>query len=196
MPRAKKISLEEYLDFTDNHKQIDLTLNYLNQIISMHGFRKIFNTSKKVLIDAVNSVDLIDPSRSTLEDNISSCAFITLEEVIKDLADLNWQECSVTSMQTLNSVKYDLSSQNADSLKPTSRTRKRRQRKVRRSEGVDGVITSTVATGGVGGSQSVCSSEMWECGARKKNGSNDEGFGASFGDFSSSSSTFVSLGSQ
>uniref|UniRef100_A0A5B7C292 DUF7787 domain-containing protein n=1 Tax=Davidia involucrata TaxID=16924 RepID=A0A5B7C292_DAVIN len=195
MRRTQKISLEEYVNFIDSQKQIDLTVNHLNQIIEMHGFKKIHKAPKRVLIDAVNSIDLVDPSRSTLEDNnISSCAFITSEEAIKDLADLNWQECSVTFIQTLNSVNYDLNLQNADpdSLKPKSKSRRRK--KMRRLGGVDGINATTGCVGG--GSQSACSSAVGGDGGakkklipkRKKNVKKDGGFGATVGDFSSSSS--------
>lgn len=59
-------------------------------------------------MDAVESIELMDLTRSTLkDDHISSCAFITPEEAIKDLIGLSWIECSVTSFKTLNSVNYD-----------------------------------------------------------------------------------------
>ena len=48
----------------------------------------------------------IDPARSTLNDSISSQAFMNLDETIKDLAALNWQECSVTSIKSINSQNY------------------------------------------------------------------------------------------
>ncbi|KAK4577773.1 hypothetical protein RGQ29_028050 [Quercus rubra] len=104
--RTEKVSLENYIDFVLSNKQIDLTVNFLNQIINMHGFKKIHKVQKKVLTDAVNTLDLVDPSRSTLNDNVSCFAFVTLEDVILDLCDLNWQECCVTSIQTLNSWKH------------------------------------------------------------------------------------------
>ncbi|KAA8524258.1 hypothetical protein F0562_010681 [Nyssa sinensis] len=112
----------------------------------------------------------MDPSRSTLEDNnVSSCAFINPEDAIKDLAHLHWQECHVTLIQTLNSVNYDLNLQNVDSSKPKPKSRRRR--KVRRLGGVDGINTTGIATGYVGGSQSACSSAVGvgegESGARK-----------------------------
>lgn len=57
----------------------------------------------------VDSINLMDLTRSTInDDNVSSYAFITSQEAIKDLICLNWIECSVTSFKTLNSVKYDL----------------------------------------------------------------------------------------
>uniref|UniRef100_A0A2N9J512 DUF7787 domain-containing protein n=1 Tax=Fagus sylvatica TaxID=28930 RepID=A0A2N9J512_FAGSY len=72
----------------------------------MHGFKKIHKVPKKVLTDAVHTLDLVDPSRSTLNDNVSCLAFVALEDVMSDLNDLNWQECCVTSIQTLNSWKH------------------------------------------------------------------------------------------
>ncbi|KAL4620569.1 hypothetical protein ACB092_06G164500 [Castanea dentata] len=104
--RTEKVSLENYIDFVLSNKQIDLTVNFLNQIINMHGFKRIHKVQKKVLTDAVNTLDLVDPSRSTLNDNVSCFAFVTLEDVILDLYDLNWQECCVTSIQTFNSWKH------------------------------------------------------------------------------------------
>lgn len=46
-------------------------------------------------------MELIDLRRSTLQEEISSEAFVTLDEAIKDLTNLNWQECCVTSLQTI-----------------------------------------------------------------------------------------------
>ncbi|XP_060211423.1 uncharacterized protein LOC132638628 isoform X2 [Lycium barbarum] len=53
-------------------------------------------------------MDLMDLRRSTLQEEISSEAFVSLNEAIKDLTHLNWQECCVTSLQTIcfsNGVK-------------------------------------------------------------------------------------------
>ncbi|XWS41186.1 hypothetical protein CRYUN_Cryun17cG0058600 [Craigia yunnanensis] len=45
----------------------------------------------------------MDPSRSTLKLSISSSAWLTKEDIIRDLNCLEWQECCVTSIQALNS---------------------------------------------------------------------------------------------
>ncbi|GMP54799.1 hypothetical protein CsSME_00019843 [Camellia sinensis var. sinensis] len=45
MPRNEKLSLDNYLSVIATHKQLHLTVNLLNQ---------------KVLIDAVNSMELMD----------------------------------------------------------------------------------------------------------------------------------------
>jgi len=201
--KMEKITLEDYLQFTSTHKQFDLTVNHLNQIIEMHGFKKIHKKTKNVLIEAVESMELMDPSRSTIEDsNISSCAFITLEEAINDLADLNWQDCCVTSMETLNSVNYDLVLRNAEASNAKSKPR----RKIRKIKHIEDIATATATGGGSescggGGLQSACSSAIVEYGAmkmkprrRKRNVRSVEGEGgggATFGGFSSASSGFV-----
>ncbi|GAB2285422.1 hypothetical protein Dimus_019873 [Dionaea muscipula] len=108
--KATKLSLEKYLSFLQSRSNILLTVGELNQIISMHGFKKI-KGKKVLLVEALNEMDhlAVPRPRSTLHDCISSQAFLTLEDVIRDLTDLNWQECSVTSMKTLHSVDYDIS---------------------------------------------------------------------------------------
>ncbi|KAI8558495.1 hypothetical protein RHMOL_Rhmol04G0098600 [Rhododendron molle] len=104
----KLLSLDDYHSFIDSNKQIRLALKKLTQIIGMHGFVR-FQRTKNVTIEAVKSIDLMEPSRSTRnEENVSSNAFMTLEEAISDLKQLNWQECCVTSIQTVNSVNHDL----------------------------------------------------------------------------------------
>ncbi|XP_016502400.1 uncharacterized protein LOC107820599 isoform X1 [Nicotiana tabacum] len=100
--KKKKISLENYLDIIHSHKQLDdLNIANLKEIISMHGFKKM-GTTKNVLIEAVKTMELMDLSRSTLQEEISSEeAFVSVDEAIKHLTQLNWQECCVASLQTI-----------------------------------------------------------------------------------------------
>lgn len=59
-------------------------------------------------MEAVKTMELMDPSRSTLGDSdISSDAFISLDDLIKDVKELQWQECCITSLQTINAVDHD-----------------------------------------------------------------------------------------
>lgn len=104
-----KISLEDYLHFFLSHKQFGLSPNFLNQIIRMHGFKKIDKVSQKVLIDAVDKIDLENLSRSTVKEKneISSCTLMNMEDIVADMKKLDWQECRVTSIQSLN-AKSDL----------------------------------------------------------------------------------------
>ncbi|XP_012483345.1 uncharacterized protein LOC105798020 [Gossypium raimondii] len=101
-----KLSVEDYIQFLSSHKQRPLTVNFLNQIISIHGFKKL-TKHKKELSDAVETLDLMDPSRSTLKSSISPNAWLTEKEVIGDLNCLEWQECCVTSIEALNSPLPD-----------------------------------------------------------------------------------------
>ncbi|KAH7577043.1 hypothetical protein ACOSP7_002219 [Xanthoceras sorbifolium] len=101
----ESLSMDEYLDFVVSPKEVDLTVPFLNQIISMHGFRKIHKMRKSVLSEAVRSLDLMDPSRSTLKENISPSASIAFDDIMVDLNDLSWQECCVTSIKTLSSCQ-------------------------------------------------------------------------------------------
>ncbi|XP_073141369.1 uncharacterized protein [Henckelia pumila] len=98
--KSKLLSVEDYLDFFDNRDALHLTVNQLQQIISMHGFRKI-KTQKRNLIDILSAMELSDLRRSTLlNDGVSGDARLGLEEVIDDLKHLDWKECHVTSLLT------------------------------------------------------------------------------------------------
>ncbi|XP_027348176.1 uncharacterized protein LOC113859662 [Abrus precatorius] len=61
---------------------------------SASGFR-----SQKLLVDAVESLDLVDLARSTLSESVSAFDAVTLEDLVADLGDLKWQECCVTSVK-------------------------------------------------------------------------------------------------
>jgi hypothetical protein len=61
---------------------------------------------QKFLSNAVRTLDLVDPSRSTLRDYISPLVNNSLEDVIADFNDLNWQECCLTSIKTLSSCRH------------------------------------------------------------------------------------------
>ncbi|VFQ59142.1 unnamed protein product [Cuscuta campestris] len=69
----------------------------------MHGFQPLQKTSKNIVLEAVDSLELIGLGRSTLEEQgVSSHVDLTVKEVMEDLAALKWQECCVTSLQTFN----------------------------------------------------------------------------------------------
>ncbi|OMO61084.1 hypothetical protein COLO4_33572 [Corchorus olitorius] len=128
-----KISLEGYIDFVSSHKQLPLTKNFLNQIISIHGFRKMFRHPKQALCDAVETLDLMDLSRSTLKSSISASAPLTEKEIIGDLSHLEWQECCVTSIQTLHSSDEQPL---VSVLKAKSKSKSKAKAKRKRSAGV------------------------------------------------------------
>ncbi|KAK9922744.1 hypothetical protein M0R45_031191 [Rubus argutus] len=101
-----KLLLEDYLLLIQSRSHLHLTVTHLNQIISMHGYKKIHRVPKKFLSKAVSTLDLVDPSRSTLRDYISPLVNNSLEDVIADFNDLNWQECCLTSIKTLSSCRH------------------------------------------------------------------------------------------
>lgn len=67
-----------------------------------------FGVIQKVLAEALNKFTLVNPRRSTLRDRISPAVSPTIDDVIEDLEELNWQECIVTSIQTINSANHGL----------------------------------------------------------------------------------------
>ncbi|RID48942.1 hypothetical protein BRARA_I05414 [Brassica rapa] len=101
----KKMTLEEYVDYFNSGKSIDFTCSYLNQILHLHGFRKLHHSTKKTVGEAVDAVELLDLSRSTLDQTTlsSSSASLTLDQVISDIEALKWQECCMTSLQIVSS---------------------------------------------------------------------------------------------
>ncbi|PON96418.1 hypothetical protein TorRG33x02_076910 [Trema orientale] len=106
-PRSRaKICLEEYLLFFDSHPNcFNLPINHLNQIIGMHGYKKLHKVPKTVLTDAVSTLSLVNPCRSTLNDRrISQLVSPTLDDVVADLNELDWHECFTTSVQTISSA--------------------------------------------------------------------------------------------
>ncbi|KAM1944201.1 hypothetical protein ACFX15_012445 [Malus domestica] len=106
---SKKMTLEDYLLLIQSNFHLHLTVAHLNQIISMHGYKKIYKVPKAHLSDTVGSLPLVDPAHLKLRDYISPFMITTLEDVVTDLADLNWKECCITSIKTLSSWKHTTS---------------------------------------------------------------------------------------
>ncbi|KAH0916762.1 hypothetical protein HID58_031208 [Brassica napus] len=118
----KKITLEEYVDFINSAKSIDFTCSYLNQVHLIFTLIESHSSNLSILIsvdpshsrlpkasqiqqgEAVDAVDLLDLSRSTLnQTSVSSSASLTLDQVISDIEALKWQECCLTSLQIISS---------------------------------------------------------------------------------------------
>ncbi|KAI3457142.1 hypothetical protein Pfo_013805 [Paulownia fortunei] len=122
-----KLTIEDYIDFIHSRDELDLTYDQFNQIIDMHGFKKIHKDHKRVLVEAVSKMELMDITRSTTQDDgVSSFAYITLEEAVRGLKDLDWQECQVSSLLTLNAFVYD--SATADDAVPEKPKRGRKKK--------------------------------------------------------------------
>ncbi|OMO58457.1 hypothetical protein COLO4_34622 [Corchorus olitorius] len=74
----------------------------------MHGFKKIHKRRKAELYEALSTIDLIKPQRSTLKDDFppyddsDSDSALALDQVKQDLETLKWQECPVQSIQVIH----------------------------------------------------------------------------------------------
>ncbi|PIA61055.1 hypothetical protein AQUCO_00300521v1 [Aquilegia coerulea] len=99
----KTITLEDYIEFLENPHGHELTISHLNQIIYIHGFKKLYHDHRADVVDTLNSMDLFYPNRSTLKQNVSCGTSLSTEEVIKDLDLLDWKECTLRSIETISS---------------------------------------------------------------------------------------------
>lgn len=59
-------------------------------------------SAQKVLVQAVESLDLVDLPRSTVSESVSAFAAVVLEDVVADLGELSWQECCVISVEKIS----------------------------------------------------------------------------------------------
>ncbi|KAJ0112523.1 hypothetical protein Patl1_02428 [Pistacia atlantica] len=71
-------------------------------------------------MNAVKALDVMDPSRSTLNENISPFASITLNHILADLNEFSWQECCVNSIDVFNNADISQTS-NASASTPLYR---------------------------------------------------------------------------
>ncbi|XP_078151493.1 uncharacterized protein LOC144546805 isoform X2 [Carex rostrata] len=108
--KLKQLKFEDYLSFIRDSDADNLTVYQLNQILSIHGFVKL-NHHSKYIINAVSSLDLIPPTRSTICANTgttqrSSCPMspLHLMELKQDIWDIEWQECPIGSVVAVNPV--------------------------------------------------------------------------------------------
>ncbi|CAM8957294.1 unnamed protein product [Rhodiola kirilowii] len=100
-----KISLDSYISFVESGDKSDYKVDFINQVIHSHGFRRTYRTPKKELVEAVESIKMMNLSRSTLRENISPGPFISHDKMNADVKCLDWFECSncrVTSVQNMN----------------------------------------------------------------------------------------------
>uniref|UniRef100_A0ACD5WYT2 Uncharacterized protein n=1 Tax=Avena sativa TaxID=4498 RepID=A0ACD5WYT2_AVESA len=105
-----RLTLEDYILFFTTHSGGGLTIDLLNQILFMHGFTKFYRSNKAVIVDALNSIDLLRPRRSTVSINAAapppraaapSAAELSTEDVKRDIEDLGWRACPVGSVLSI-----------------------------------------------------------------------------------------------
>ncbi|KAJ3684359.1 hypothetical protein LUZ61_013523 [Rhynchospora tenuis] len=107
----KQLRFEDYLSLFQNGCADHLTVSQLNQIVFIHGFVKLWQHTKVDVIDAVSSLHLIPPTRSTIcvtagiaQLSISCMPTLSLSELKKGIQEIEWQECPVGSVVSVNPV--------------------------------------------------------------------------------------------
>ncbi|KAK6254384.1 hypothetical protein QUC31_016135 [Theobroma cacao] len=104
-----EIKLEDYEHFLGNPYDDAFSYQQLNKIIYMHGFKKIHKRRKADLYEALSTIDLIKPQRSTLKDDYPPYddSALSLDQVKQDLQTLQWQECPVQSIHSIHPTVQD-----------------------------------------------------------------------------------------
>ncbi|KAJ4787773.1 hypothetical protein LUZ62_039019 [Rhynchospora pubera] len=99
--RPKQLRFEDYISFFRNSNADHLTVRQLNQV---------------EVIDAASSLHLMQPTRSTIyaatgiaQLSISCMSPLSLSELKKDIRDIEWQECPIGSVLTVNPVALQAS---------------------------------------------------------------------------------------
>ncbi|KAG6530062.1 uncharacterized protein LOC122040227 [Zingiber officinale] len=109
---AKSITLEEYAGFFHNPHLRHLLSHYqLNQIIVMHGFVKLHRWPKELILNAIESLDLMPPERSTVRERLKASVPLTmmsLEEAKQGIDALGWQECPLGSVLSFSAAGADV----------------------------------------------------------------------------------------
>ncbi|KAF3339878.1 WRKY transcription factor 11 [Carex littledalei] len=108
--KPKQLTYEEYFAFFHDHCADHLTVDQLNQVLSMHGFVHLKSHNREEVIDAVRSLDLILPSRSTFlscaaqPGSSGAMSALSLEEAKLDITKTGWEECPVRSVATIRPI--------------------------------------------------------------------------------------------
>ncbi|XP_078151539.1 putative WRKY transcription factor 14 [Carex rostrata] len=115
--KPKQLKFEDYLSFFQDHRVDKLTYSQLNQILFMHGFVKLNNHTKEETMNAVSSLDLVMPTRSTITSSIDSpMSPLSLVEVQLNIREMEWEECPIGSVMSFEPAGYCAASGNTSSL--------------------------------------------------------------------------------
>ncbi|KAF3339874.1 hypothetical protein FCM35_KLT15645 [Carex littledalei] len=149
------MKFEDYLSFFGNRHAHNLTTNQLNQILFLHGFRKLTNRSyigltKEEIIVALSSLNLIPPIRFGMSDCdilsvTTSMSAVSLEEVKHDMREIGWEECLVGSVLTINPAAAAVAD-NSTSI-PTSQKKRRGKANRSRNDERSGLQSSVAEEG-------------------------------------------------
>ncbi|CAL4922323.1 unnamed protein product [Urochloa decumbens] len=109
MPKIERprLTLEDYILFFTTRGGKGLNLHQINEIIYVHGFARLHRAPKPVMVDALRSVELMRPRRSTVPLNATApppaaaqaaAAALSVDEIKRDIEDLGWRECPISSL--------------------------------------------------------------------------------------------------
>ncbi|CAL4914074.1 unnamed protein product [Urochloa decumbens] len=109
MPKIERprLTLEDYILFFTTRGGKGLNLHQINEIIYVHGFARLHRAPKPVMVDALRSVELMRPRRSTVPLNATApppaaaqatAAALSVDEITRDIEDLGWRECPIGSL--------------------------------------------------------------------------------------------------
>ncbi|PUZ41386.1 hypothetical protein GQ55_9G500900 [Panicum hallii var. hallii] len=102
-----RLTLEDYIVFFTTRSGKGLSLHHINQIIYMHAFAKLHRVPKPAMVDALGSVELMRPRRSTVPLNATApppgaapaaAGALSAGEATRDIEDIGWRECPVGSL--------------------------------------------------------------------------------------------------
>ncbi|CAN6320235.1 unnamed protein product [Urochloa humidicola] len=102
-----RLTLEDYIVFFTTRGGKGLNLHQINEIIYMHAFARLHRAPKPVMVDALRSVDLMRPRRSTVPLNATApppsaapaaATALSADEAVRDIEALGWRECPVGSL--------------------------------------------------------------------------------------------------
>ncbi|KAH7678619.1 hypothetical protein IHE45_06G008600 [Dioscorea alata] len=145
-----KLTFEEYAIFFDSMDRRFLSVDQLNQIVSMHGFAR-FRT-KKAIMASLRPLNLMPPWRSTIEDSMISPfdTALALDDIKEDIAAIGWQDCPVNSIITARSGEewvYETGPNSSSSAAVAAQgIKKRRTRKMRRLISIAAVAAASPVT--------------------------------------------------
>ncbi|KAL5730772.1 hypothetical protein ACHQM5_003564 [Ranunculus cassubicifolius] len=124
--KLEKATIDGYIKFRENPKASNFNKVILTKIVSIHGIPMKWAADKKKeeIIEMLSSIDLRDPFRSTLKENISSSAALSLTEVVRYLDFLQWNECPVQSLVTVVAAMEKVSKDNTADFGSMSKIKK------------------------------------------------------------------------
>ncbi|KAJ3685125.1 hypothetical protein LUZ61_014289 [Rhynchospora tenuis] len=136
--KVKQLKFEDYLSFFHDHHAEKLTCIQLNQILFMHGFVKLTNHTKEEAMNAVYSLNLAIPTRSTINNSIyCPMSPLSLEEMKLGIREIEWEECPIGSVVSFKPTGYHAASASLSSGVPSELMEIRKKKKAEKEKVLD-----------------------------------------------------------